>query len=242
MRNKVVAMALVTSMALLTVTACNATVVNGSGDLISETREVSGFDSIDLDGSGEVIITQVGGETLKVETDDNVMEYIETEVRDGTLHLGFKQGINLIDVTQLVFTVGVDDLTGVSVSGSGDVEAEQLTTDQLELKVSGSGDVQIVDLTADELMVDISGSGDVNLAGQATIQDISISGSGKYHAGDLASQSANIDISGSGNATVWASERLNSEVSGSGTVNYYGQPAVDSSESGSGELNSLGEK
>lgn len=242
MWNKRLALILVSGMALLALTACNAAVINGSGNLVTETREVSGFDSIDLSGSGEVIITQGSGETLTVETDDNVMEHVESEVRNGTLHLGFKPGINLIDVTQLVFTVGVDDLTAVSVSGSGDVETDQLSTDRLDLKVSGSGDVQIGDLATDELTIAISGSGDIDLAGQATIQDIAISGSGKYQAGDLASQSVNIDISGSGTATVWASETLDADISGSGTVNYYGRPAVDSSQSGSGDLNSLGEK
>ncbi len=227
---------------LLLLTSCNATVVNGSGDLVTETREVSGFDSIEVDGSGEVNITQGGGETPTVETDDNVMEHVETEVRGGTLHLGFKPGINLIDATRLVFTVGVDDLNGINVSGSGDVEADLLATDRLEIDVSGSGDVQIGDLTADTLTVKISGSGDVDLAGEATRQDISISGSGRYRAGDLASESADIDISGSGNATVWSTEALDASISGSGVVNYYGRPAISSSQSGSGELNSLGEK
>ena len=79
--------------AMVGMTACDAMAVNGSGDLITEVREVSGFDSIDLDGSGEVIITQGAGETLTVETDDNLMEHVETEVRGDTLHLGFKPGI-----------------------------------------------------------------------------------------------------------------------------------------------------
>lgn len=52
---------------MLTVVGCNAGIVRGSGDLVSETRLVSGFDSIDLSGVGEVIITQGGSESLSIE-------------------------------------------------------------------------------------------------------------------------------------------------------------------------------
>ncbi|UCG23839.1 MAG: DUF2807 domain-containing protein [Chloroflexota bacterium] len=228
--------------AILTVTACNANIVDGSGDLITETREVSGFDSIDLSGSGEVIVTQGGSESLTVETDDNVMEHVETEVRGGTLHLGFEEGLNLIDPTRLIFTVGVDDLSELRISGSGDFEADSVDTDRFNVTVSGSGDVQIGDLMADSVEARISGSGDVDLAGEATTQDVTISGSGKYRAGDLASESVEVSISGSGNATVWATESLDSNISGSGTVNYYGRPSINSSGSGSGQINNLGEK
>jgi hypothetical protein len=228
-------------LAILVVTACSA-VVNGSGNLVAETREVSGFDRIDLEVPGDLTIIQGAGESLTIETDDNVMKHVQTEVRGGTLYLSFKRGYSLTDPTRLAFTVGVDDLSGVSVSGSGGIDAERLATDGLEIDVSGSGTVRIGNLTAESLTMSISGSGEVDLAGEVATQNIDISGSGEYQAGDLASESIEIDISGSGNATVWASEILDTSVSGSGTVNYYGRPAVNSSDSGSGEITGLGEK
>ena len=227
---------------MLTVAACNAGVVRGSGDLVTETRQVSDFDSIDLSGVGEVIVTQGGSESLTVETDDNVMKHVKTVVENGTLKLGFEEGINFIDPSRLVFNVGVDDLTGLTISGSGDVEADTIETDRLDVTVSGSGDIQIADLSTGELDTNISGSGEVSLAGEAAAQDVKISGSGKYLAGDLCGESVKVNVSGSGDATVCATETLDSNISGSGSVNYYGQPSINASGSGSGTLNSLGEK
>ena len=66
---------------IFVVTACGATIIKGSGNLITETRQVSNFDSIDLSGSGEVIVTQGGSESLTIETDDNVMEHVKAEVQ-----------------------------------------------------------------------------------------------------------------------------------------------------------------
>ena len=63
--------------------------IKGSGNVVTEERDVSGFDRVALSGFGEVIITQGDKESLTVETDDNLMRYIETKVRGGTLELGF---------------------------------------------------------------------------------------------------------------------------------------------------------
>lgn len=229
-------------VAILTVTACNASIVKGSGDLITETRAVSDFDSIDLSGSGEVIVRQDGNESLTIETDDNVMEHVKAEVEGGVLKLGYEEGFNLIDHTRLIFTVGVDDLKSLKISGSGDIESDNLETSRLDATVSGSGDIQIADLSADEVTAKISGSGEIDLAGDATAQDVTISGSGKYLAGDLCSASVKVKISGSGDATVCATEELDSNISGSGSVSYYGRPSISTSGSGSGKINGLGEK
>lgn len=225
----------------LLVTACNTRVIRGSGEVVTETREVSGFDGISLSGSGEVVIIQNGNESLTIETDDNVMEHIEARVENGELKIGVESGFSILSTTRLIFTVEVDDLKNVAISGSGDIESESIETDYLGAKISGSGDVQISDLTAVEVYISISGSGEVDLAGKATNQDISISGSGKYRAGDMCSESVEVSISGSGNATVCATETLVTKISGSGSVDYYGSPAVDSSGSGSGKVRGLGE-
>jgi len=221
--------------------ACGVSAVRGSGDLVTESRDVSGFDRIAVHGSGEVIITQDGTESLTVETDDNVIEYVTTEVKGRTLELGFEDNV-LVSPTRLTFNLHLKDLTGLDISGSGEIEAESIEADRLEIKVSGSGDVRIDSLAAGDVEVKISGSGDVELAGEAAGQDINIGGSGKYHAGDLKSEVVEVSISGSGDATVWATESLDIDISGSGSVTYYGKPSVSTSTSGSGDVKSRGEK
>jgi hypothetical protein len=228
-------------LVIIVVVLSACTTVAGSGDMISESREVSGFDSVDLSGSGDVIITQGEGESLTIETDDNVMQYITSEVRDGTLHLGTEPR-TIVRPTRLVFTLGVDELAAVDVSGSSSIEAASIETDGLEIDVSGSGSVNVDSLTAGDLRVRISGSGVVQLAGEVPEQDIEISGSGDYRAGDLLTETTAVSVSGSGEATLWTTGSLDASVSGSGTINYYGAPTVTSSSSGSGDINGMGEK
>src|SRR5579871_539987 len=69
--------------------------VTGSGVVRSETRQVSGFDTVTLDGVGKVVITQNGHETLTVRAEDNLLPLLRTRVVNGTLRLGTAPGVNL---------------------------------------------------------------------------------------------------------------------------------------------------
>jgi DUF4097 and DUF4098 domain-containing protein YvlB len=226
---------------VLLLCACGLRAVRGSGKLVTESRDVSDFDRVSLGGSGKVILIQGETESLTIETDRNVMRYVTSEVRGGTLVLGTKSGV-MVSPTRLRFTVSVQDLAGLTVSGSGDIVAERVDTDRLEIETSGSGQVRVDALTAEDLKVRISGSGDVELAGEVAEQEVTISGSGKYRAGDLRSETVSVTISGSGDATLWTTESLDARLTGSGSVSTYGNPRTDVSSSGSGNVKGLGDK
>jgi len=238
-KHTIVILTLIASSILLT--ACGLNIVRGSGKLVTESREVRGFDRISLTSSGEVILTQGDRESLTVETDDNVMQYVKTEVEGGTLTLGTRTGV-VVSPTKLIFTLTVKDLDGMTATGSGDIVVERFDTDRLEIKTTGSGDVRIDALAAEEITVQITGSGGVDLAGQVSAQEATVSGSGKYQAGDLRSETATVKTTGSGGATVWVTESLDARTTGSGSIDYYGTPTVDVSSTGSGTVKGLGDK
>ncbi len=219
------------------------TIVGGSGRIVSEEREVSGFHAVTLTGTGVVTVEQGDEESLVVEADDNILSLIQTEVRNGTLSLGFKPGATIVNPSRPIrYLVTVPSLNEVVISGSGTVNVDRVVDERFAATISGSGEMNVDSVTAADVRVTISGSGDVNIAGAAETQDIRVSGSGNYLAGDLASQSADVNISGSGSATIWVAESLDITVSGSGDVSYYGNARVDQQATGSGRIRSLGDK
>ena len=229
------------ALVALLLSACISTATRGSGRVVSESREVSGFDQVSLSGSGELTITQGDEESLTVEAEDNVMSTIKTEVKGDTLYISQSSTWwrPLVPTKPVKFDLTMKEISGVNVSGSGTVDAASIKTDDLDLDVSGSGKVDIGSLTVETLEVDVSGSGEFNLSGQVTTQKIDISGSGKYRAGELESETVTLEVIGSGNATVWATETLDVEISGSGKVEYYGSPRVSQDISGSGSITAL---
>ncbi|UCH61425.1 MAG: DUF2807 domain-containing protein [Anaerolineales bacterium] len=229
-------------MAIFFVSAFYLRIIRGSGKVIVKSWQLKSFDHINLNGSGVVIITQNGEESLSVETDDNVMEYIKADVKDGTLHIGFEDGINIISTTRLVFHVGVDDLSRLTVFGSGKIETDWLEADTVALKVYGSGNIRVADMSVGNIETDLYGSGLIQLAGEVNTQDVSINGWGKYMAGDVCSERVRVWVNGSGDSTICAIDHLEVIITGSGSVNYYDKPMIDFSGFGSGSLISLGKR
>ena len=186
----------------------------GSGTMATETRDVSGFDEIDLSGSGRVLVAVTGTESLTIEAEDNILPLLTTEVRNGTLVLGAKQSIS--PTRDVVYTITVVSLEAVTVSGSGSVTA--------------------TDIDAEAFNVDISGSGTVILGGVSESLDLSISGSGAFDGETLLSATGTVSVSGSGDAVVNVTDDIDVKVSGSGNVEYLGDPEVSVSISGSGDV------
>jgi predicted small secreted protein len=228
---------------LLLPTACN--VVRGSGNVITEPREVSHFNRVSMGGSGELTITQGDEESLSIEADDNLLRHIHSEVKDGILFLGMR-GSNWSDrirpTKPIKFSLILTEIAGLDLSGSGSIRASRITAQDLAIDISGSGDVTIGSLAAQKLDVGLSGSATCAVSGgKVSRQGIDISGSGEYRGAKLESQAVEAEISGSGHATVWVRDSLSVNISGSGEVDYFGTPGKITKEvSGSGSINGRG--
>jgi hypothetical protein len=218
--------------------------VQGSGSVIAEDRPVSGFDRVSLRDIGLVILTQGDEDALTVETDDNLLPFVRTEVRDGTLVLSFGDETGKASLKTshgIKYYLTVQEIAGLEVAGSGNLQAASLDVDHLEIVVRDSGDLEVDWLEARTLEARISDSGDAKLAGQVQTQDLTVRDSGDYIAGELHSQADTAVVSDSGEATLWTSEVLEVTISDSGDVNYYGHPTIRQRITDSGKLTSLGE-
>jgi hypothetical protein len=210
----------------------------------TETREVTGFNSIELRAFGDMQITQGTTESLVTEGDEEILQKISSRVEDNKLILELGQnwferimtGLNSIGRKAVKYHITVKELKAVKVIGSGDVYIPSLKTTNLHLVVTGNGEIKLPALTAEGLEVDISGRGEIDVAGQVKTQDISIAGSGEYDAKALTSQSTKISISGHGDVEVAVSELLDVRIAGYGEVTYTGNPQVKQSIAGAGNI------
>jgi hypothetical protein len=225
--------------------ACSVTVFHGSGNIITETREVSGFHGVELTALGDLSIQQGDKEELRIQADDNLMHHIISEVHDGILTISFddnKWSNFYISVESIKFYLTVKDIDAVQFSGAGKISVEDLTTPNLSVSLNGVGSIYIENVNTDNLNVNLSGAGDLSVDGVAANQNVNISGVGSYHAADLESQDATITLSGAGSATIWVHDSLDVHISGVGSVGYFGEPQITKSISGLGSLTDKGTK
>jgi len=203
-------------------------------------RHLTGFHLVNSSTSCDLVITQGNTESVKVDASPKVIDNIITEVRNGELKIYMKKGFhwnNFFNNSKMVIYISVRNISGISMSGSGDVSFKNgLKAGKLALSISGSGDFDgRVDVNS--LTTQISGSGDIQLRGHATNCSVKTSGSGDFDGRDLATSSANVSTSGSGDVSIRVSENLMAHSSGSGDIHYAGSPkSVMKSSSGSGDI------
>ena len=232
----------VLSLAAILLSACGVSYVQASGNVITEEREVSGFDGLNMAGYGEVIITQSDEESLTIETDENLMQYIQTAVRNNTLYLEFSDRVIPDPSASITFNLNVINLESLELSGAGSFDINALDTPSLGILFNGAGNIDLDSLSADQLTVQLNGAGSIDLAGEVSEQDIGISGAGRYAAADLQSSQADVLIEGLGQVEIWATDTLTINIEGTGSVEYYGSPSVSQNIEGGGRVQSMGEK
>ncbi len=210
----------------------------GSGNLITENRDITDFDFIECNIGADIDVRKGDTYSVTVTIDDNLMDNIRTEVSGGTLEIWAEEGFRSKDGCRIDITV--TSLEGMEVSGSGDIKIADLREDEFEFDLSGSGDVMIIG-DFERLEVDLSGSGDIELVGTSATADLSISGSGDIDAREMHCDTADVRIAGSGDVKVYVRQSLYGRVSGSGDIDYWGNPKdVSSKVHGSGSIQKRG--
>ena len=190
--------------------------INGSGNLITETRGATPFTKVSSEGVFEVTIIQGATQSVEITADDNVIGRVKTRVVNDELQL-------YLD----------DDYSYSGITLRANISATRLNG----LFNSGAGNMTVTDVDEDgAFSVGNFGSGNISIEGSASSLNIVDEGSGNIGAFDFLVADGTVNIEGSGVAEVNCSDNLDVVIQGSGIVYYKGNPSVNSSISGSGRV------
>jgi hypothetical protein len=202
------------------------------------------FDSVVVDGAGQVRLLQGDRDEVFVPGDARAQEAVDVRLDGHRLKIDLPGGWKFWKSggdTQV--EVRVRRLARLTIAGSNDVLAPgPLTGDQLTVSMAGMGVVRLDQIKMGQLNFEVSGAGEGQLNGQVDHLRLSVSGKGKIAAEQLRTGTADVSISGVGNAALWAVDNLRVRISGAGHVDYWGDPAVSRSISGFGSVDSRGAK
>jgi hypothetical protein len=222
-----------------------------SESMITQERDVKGFKRVTLRDYGELIVAQGEEESLMIESEQQILDAIQSSVRGDTLDI--RIGASWLDKLNFAlstsftripikYTLVVKEMAALDILGAARVRIDGIGSERLAIVLGGAGEIIGRELKAEQLDVDLRGAGRVELSGQADEQWVTISGAGNYHAPDMATKNTRVEINGAGKATVAAKEELNLAIRGMGSVDYYGPGTVKRTVSGLGSINHLGER
>ncbi len=208
--------------------------VKGNGDVEKETRQVSSFNELDISNAFDIYLTQGNQESLVIEADENILEYIKTEVKGGVLKIYIKEKVRNIKTMKAYISFKM--LDKIELSGACDLFGEnEFKFDDLEIESSGASDMEMK-FTADKVYLDLSGASDVEFVGSANTLIVDVSGAADIHAQDFEVQRCTVDASGASTIKVFATEELNVDASGASTVRYKGKPSINMDSSGASSI------
>lgn len=240
------------AVAAAALVSCNFVVrvgaVVGNGVKAQTVLDLEEFSSLVLRGSYKVIYTQTpGAQSVTLTCDENLIEYCDIRVEDGTLIAGTKRGVNIVHKTRPVLTVNSPVLCGVRISGSGSckIDGPVVAEDDFRMSVSGSGSIRVNgEMECKAFAARISGSGSVGIEElTARSGEFHISGSGSVAVDSLTADTVKARTSGSGSIRLDCKDAgdIDASTSGSGSVIISGNArSIDSRTSGSGRVNYKG--
>ncbi|MCX7550456.1 head GIN domain-containing protein [Xanthomarina sp. F2636L] len=213
--------------------------IKGNGNMKTITRTTGDYDGIKCSGSFDYILVAGNEGIITLEGEENLIEYIITEVRGNQLIVKQKDKTNLYPSKNkaIKITIPFKDISQVSLAGSGDLwNNDVISATIFEASLAGSGDVTL-QVEATTIKGSLSGSGDLIIKGQTDRLEASVSGSGDFDASKLESNHTDVSLTGSGDANVVSYKTLKARVTGSGDIEYKGNPEKeDTKVVGSGSI------
>jgi hypothetical protein len=206
--------------------------VTGRGDLETFTFNVGEITELRVTLLSNVEFHTTDSNTVTLEIQPNLMEYVTVEESRGVLTVRSTRNINWSRADTPVLTIGSSVLSSVSMTGAGNFTAhDTITVDSFDISFAGAGN-GVIDFDVESVSISAAGAGNFTLSGNAENADISLSGAGRVDALELQTRFANVDMAGAGTVRISCSERLVISAAGVGTVEYRGNPSLDVSRGG----------
>ena len=227
----------VLALLLIALTAINISALASDR---TENRNHKNFHAVKVSSGIDLYLKMGEAEDVKVVADNDDIDRIITEVRDGTLHIYMKSNsvfnFNFGSGSKKVY-VTVKELDGIDASSGSDVVSENtLSGDQLDIEASSGSDIKL-DIVYKNFTLDVSSGSDAKISGRTKNFSAEASSGSDINAKDLESVVCKARASSGSDISVNVSDEIYARASSGSDINYYGSPQIkDIDESSGGDV------
>ena len=206
----------------------------GNGEVVKEKREVSeDFTVVSASEGLDVFVSQGSDFEISVEADENIIDLIGTDIRDGKLKVHAIENIGR--ATKKIY-VTLPEVTGLYASSGSDLVSQGvIEADKIKLDSSSGADIN-VELDADEVDANSSSGSDIRINGQANLLYADASSGSDIRAKEFLVKTCNASASSGADISVNVSESLTADASSGADISYTGEANVQTKKSVSGSV------
>lgn len=212
----------------------SALAANGGDD--TQTRNVSGFNAIDVSTGIDLYLTMGSSEEVKIVADEEIIDDIKTEVRNGTLHIYMKRNnwFNWGGNKTRKAYVTVKELEELHASSGSDVQSQNLLEgESLDISASSGSDIEL-EVRYKNLSLDTSSGSDAELKGKTKNLKLSASSGSDIDASDLEAVNCKASASSGSDVSLTVTDELEADASSGADITYYGSPKMKNIDESSG--------
>ncbi len=211
--------------------------IRGNGSITNRDYNLKNFKSISTGGVVHLYVRQDSSWSVKIETDDNLFEYLQVEKNGNELKVSHRRGVNLSPTNEIKLFVSLPVIRQLQIGGASAVKTESkfMQDEEMSLDLSGasSGEMEV---RAPRVKISVSGASTLDISGETKDISADVSGASTLRAFDLKSENADADASGASTAQVFASMNLKADASGASHIKYKGDPKLTSDASGASSV------
>ncbi len=183
-------------------TACS----EDHGPVEVQARKLGAFNAVDVEGAASLQIAIGSPASVELEGGANVLDRIDTEVRDETLYIRTRVRDWFIREGQPRTTV-------------------RITLPRLNsLRLGGGYEASLVGFAGGESHVKVEGAVKIKASGHLDQLTLHLAGASTANLSELTAANARVSVDGVGRVVVHATETLDATMNGMGAIHYIGNP------------------
>ncbi|TVQ17273.1 MAG: DUF2807 domain-containing protein [Bacteroidetes bacterium] len=208
-----------------------ATITFGEGNIVQSERDIPSFEKIKINGRYNVYFTQDSPRELIIFTEENLHEFIRTDVRNNELYISSSQPIR--SNSEIRIELSNDFLTHVEVSASGKFFTTRAIALPLLHLTANAGSTMDVEGIFESLFALQNAGATLKLRGETDKLNLESNAGGSLDASQMRATSATARANAGASIIVNAAE-LDAEANAGGSVRYLGDPVFKSMRTSAG--------
>jgi len=190
----------------LLIFSCNDTVVEGSKNVVKETRKVSNFSKVQVGDAIKVQITRGSKAKVEVRANENLINKIATEVTNGTLYVKYRGSVSTKNAVSEV-TIQMPTIEHITLNDAVNAEVRDFTG-------------------LSKLEVDVNDASNLSISGDADILDINVADAGNVRGFSFVANNCNVQVGDASQLSISCNKLLEGKVTDASVLRYKGNPTV----------------
>ena len=198
-----------------------------SKDVSTLEYSISDYSGIDASHAFRVYVTfSDSEESIEIEANDNLHEYIEVKKENNTLVIGIRRGISISRSPKLNAFIKTRNLSYFAGSGATKFQlANTVVAPGTSIYLSGSSSFT-GDVETNEIVAKLSGSSSMNISGSSEKIDAELSGASSIRDYNMNTNILKVELSGASSAFLTVDQQIDVRASGASKLQYKGSASI----------------